>query len=69
MTPAQILAIYNAGTPIDLLTLYNETNGMIGWWRMGDKSVPGSLIPNQTLTPASLIPINIPASQWKNVTP
>lgn len=69
LSPAQILGIYNAGTPIDLLTLYNETNGMIGWWRMGDKSVPGGLIPNQTLTPASLIPINIPASQWKNVTP
>ena len=32
LTAAQILAIYNAGTPTDLSTY----TGLIGWWRMGD---------------------------------
>jgi hypothetical protein len=35
LTAAQVLAIYNAGTPIDLSTYI----GLIGWWRMGDSGV------------------------------
>lgn len=65
LTAAQILAIYNAGTPTDLSTY----TGLIGWWRMGDNSPPGSQLPNQTLITAPAIPMNIPASAWTPVTP
>ena len=65
LTPAQILAIYNAGTPTDLSTY----TGLIGWWRMGDTSPPGSPLPNQTSITAPANPMNIPSSAWTSVTP
>ena len=65
LSAADIVSIYNAGTPADLSTY----TGLIGWWRMGDNSQPGSVLPDQTATNAQAIPMNIPTSAWSPVTP
>jgi len=61
LSPSEVTAIYNSGSPIDISAGYNAT----GWWRMGDDSSGTSIndqIGSETLTAsgASLTDLNVP---------
>jgi len=64
LTPAQILAIYNAGTPTDL----SATTGLIGWWRMGDSGAYPTINDSSTNTNNATM-TNMVATDIENIVP
>ena len=64
LTAAQILAIYNSGTPTDL----SSHTGLIGWWRMGDSGAFPQINDNSTNTNTGTCQ-NMVASDFENVIP
>ena len=64
LTAAQILSLYNAGTPTDL----SSETGLIGWWRMGDNSVFPVIIDSSTNTNNAIMN-NMVATDIENIVP
>ena len=38
LTAAQVLTIYNAGTPLDIINTASVSTNLVAWWRMGEAS-------------------------------
>ena len=64
LTAAQVLAIYNAGTPTNL----TSHDGLIGWWRMGDSGAYPLINDSSTNTNNATM-TNMVASDIENLVP
>ena len=61
LTPAQVLAIYNAGVPDDLIAL-STTGNLLSWWRNGDDAFYPTILDIKGTNHATMInmsPTNI----------
>ena len=48
LSASQVLAVFNAGTPLDLINTPSVSASLVGWWRMGEEGAFPTILDSST---------------------